>query len=270
MLSLGTPMFVDGGKAGGGELHNQRSSERPSAGTTVSRVSPTPALPTHILVTHFLSDLGHDDMEPDAAGTSAGGGEARKQSRDTFVELQKRGGAATATVPIPVVAQRKPSYCAKREAAEYKSRTKPKKGPQIFAAVSVSTGCLSYGICMAYTSSAIPSMMDSALHLSDSQASWMSSLLALGAMFGSLSAVFLMDAVGRKASLLAFSVMSLFIGWTMMMAASQPWQLYVGRFLLGLGAGLEITISPVYIHETTMRDMRDICGSFPQVYSATD
>ena len=40
---------------------------------------------------------------------------------------------------------------------------------------------------------------------------------------------------------------------------------HVVRFLLGLGAGLEITISPVYIHETTMRDMRDICGSFPQV-----
>jgi hypothetical protein len=38
------------------------------------------------------------------------------------------------------------------------------------------------------------------------------SLLALGALFGSLSAVYLMDAVGRKASLLAFSVMSLFIG----------------------------------------------------------
>ena len=47
------------------------------------------------------------------------------------------------------------------------------------------------------------------------------SLLALGALFGSLSAVFLMDAVGRKASLLAFSVMSLFIGWTLLMAASQ-------------------------------------------------
>ena len=91
------------------------------------------------------------------------------------------------------------------------------------------------------------------------------SLLALGALFGSLSAVFLMDAVGRKASLLAFSVMSLFIGWTLLMAASQAWQLYVGRFLLGLGAGLEITISPVYIHETTRVNMRDICGSFPMV-----
>ena len=165
-------------------------------------------------------------------------------------------------------AHRKPSYCARREAQEYKNRTKPKKGPQIFAAVSVSTGCLSYGICMAYTSSAIPSMMESALYLTDAQASWMSSLLALGAMMGSLSAVFLMDAVGRKASLLAFSVMSLFIGWTMMMAASQAWQLYVGRFLLGLGAGLEITISPVYIHETTKPELRDICGSFPQVMTA--
>ena len=49
------------------------------------------------------------------------------------------------------------------------------------------------------------------------------------------------------------------------MAASQAWQLYVGRFLLGLGAGLEITISPVYIHETTRPNMRDVCGSFPQV-----
>ena len=203
-------------------------------------------------------------MEP-GASTSGGGGGGEVGKRDTLVELQRGEGVAVATVPV---AHRKPSYCAKREAAEYKSRTKPKKGPQIFAAVSVSTGCLSYGICMAYTSSAIPSMMDSALHLSDNQASWMSSLLALGAMFGSLSAVFLMDAVGRKASLLAFSVMSLFIGWTMMMAASQPWQLYVGRFLLGLGAGLEITISPVYIHETTKPELRDVCGSFPQVMTA--
>ena len=62
------------------------------------------------------------------------------------------------------------------------------------------------------------------------------SLLALGALFGSLSAVYLMDAVGRKATLLAFSVMSLFIGWTLLMAASQVWQLYAGRFLLGMAA----------------------------------
>ena len=77
-----------------------------------------------------------------------------------------------------------------------------------------------------------------------------------------------MDAVGRKASLLAFSVMSLFIGWTLLMAASQTWQLYAGRFLLGLGAGLEITISPVYIHEICRPVLRDVCGSFPQVFIA--
>ena len=52
--------------------------------------------------------------------------------------------------------------------------------------------------------------------------------MALGALFGSLSAVFLMDAVGRKASLLAFSVMSLFIGWTLLMAASQVSNDYFG------------------------------------------
>ena len=196
----------------------------------------------------------------------------------------------------------------------------------MFASFCVSTGCLSYGICMAYTSSAIPSMMEpsSAIKISQDQLSWMSkwfscktidiyrdwiwkdhcdaifylwtlnaclwykpciehhnwkyshhnkpshnvwnhphmlstywivktveeggatnmlslllyciiwlwneiifhlyvsgSLLCIGVLFGSVSAVFLMDAVGRKASLLAFSVMSLFIGWTLLMAASQ-------------------------------------------------
>ncbi|XP_071743542.1 facilitated trehalose transporter Tret1 [Lepeophtheirus salmonis] len=149
-----------------------------------------------------------------------------------------------------------------------------KKAPQLFAAISVSTGCITYGICMAYTSSAIPSMLKpnetSPLNIAigDYEATWMGSLLALGALFGSLSAVFLMDAVGRKASLLAFSVMSLFIGWTLLMAASQIWQIYTGRFLLGFGAGLEITISPVYIHEICRPVLRDICGSLPQVFSA--
>ena len=100
--------------------------------------------------------------------------------------------------------------------------------------------------------------------------SFAGSLLALGALFGSLSAVYLMDAVGRKASLLAFSVMSLFIGWTLLMAASQVWQLYTGRFLLGLGAGMEITICPVYIHETCRPALRDVCGSFPQVNNKID
>ena len=60
-----------------------------------------------------------------------------------------------------------------------------------------------------------------------------------------------MDAVGRKASLLAFSVMSLFIGWTLLMAASQAWQLYVGRLLLGLGAGLEVGIYDICILYTS-------------------
>ena len=46
---------------------------------------------------------------------------------------------------------------------------------QVFTAVSVSTGCLSYGICMAYTSSAIPSIMEQdAISITSDQATWMS------------------------------------------------------------------------------------------------
>ena len=49
------------------------------------------------------------------------------------------------------------------------------------------------------------------------------------------------------------------------MAASQAWQLYVGRLLLGVGAGLELTISPVYIQETVRPNMRALCVCLPQV-----
>ena len=105
------------------------------------------------------------------------------------------------------------------------------RGPQLLASLCVSSGCLCYGICLAYTSPALPSLAatnTSSLHLNTSQVtrhlfvlfpilgilqeSWVASLLCLGVLIGSGLAVFLMDAVGRKASLLAFSVMSLFIG----------------------------------------------------------
>ena len=39
-----------------------------------------------------------------------------------------------------------------------------------------------------------------AVTLDPDQATWMASLLCIGALLGSLSAVFLMDAVGRKVS----------------------------------------------------------------------
>ena len=93
----------------------------------------------------------------------------------------------------------------------------PRVPVQVLTAVSVSTGCLSYGLCMAYTSSATPSIMEQvdenilcfrkiffftegAVTLDPDQATWMASLLCIGALLGSLSAVFLMDAVGRKVS----------------------------------------------------------------------
>ena len=77
----------------------------------------------------------------------------------------------------------------------------------------------------------------------------------MGALFGSLSAVYLMDAVGRKASLLAFSVMSLFIGWTLLMAASQHWQLYTGRFLLGKVCNFKcLTIANMGAHGESVPD----------------
>ena len=49
---------------------------------------------------------------------------------------------------------------------------------QLLAAISVSTGCISYGICMAYTSSAIPSMQapnnSLTIEIGTTETTWMS------------------------------------------------------------------------------------------------
>ena len=53
---------------------------------------------------------------------------------------------------------------------------------QILAAISVSTGCVSYGICMAYTSSAIPSMLapnnSLTIEIGTYETTWMSKQLS--------------------------------------------------------------------------------------------
>ena len=55
---------------------------------------------------------------------------------------------------------------------------------------------------MGFSSSAAPALTsaNSTFTISPDQATWMASLLCIGALLGSLSAVFLMDAVGRKVS----------------------------------------------------------------------
>lgn len=57
-------------------------------------------------------------------------------------------------------------------------------------------------MCVAFSSSAAPALIsaNSTFTISPDQATWMASLLCIGALLGSLSAVFLMDAVGRKVS----------------------------------------------------------------------
>ena len=57
-------------------------------------------------------------------------------------------------------------------------------------------------MCVGFSSCAAPALTsaNSTFTISPDQATWMASLLCIGALLGSLSAVFLMDAVGRKVS----------------------------------------------------------------------
>lgn len=92
--------------------------------------------------------------------------------------------------------------------------------------------------------------------LTDVHASEITSLLSAGTFFGAIGQAFLADRLGRKGSIIFWSVLFT-IGVTIQTAAeySRP-QMLVGRLVAGLGVGALSAIVPMYNGEAAPRHLR--------------
>lgn len=97
--------------------------------------------------------------------------------------------------------------------------------------------------------------MKPALDLSDNQASLVSSLMPLGAMLGSIMMTPLNEYLGRKVSII-ISCIWYTIGAGLCAGSHDYGMMYAGRFLLGIGVGIEGGCVGIYISESVPAEVR--------------
>ncbi|XP_033640705.1 solute carrier family 2, facilitated glucose transporter member 8-like isoform X2 [Asterias rubens] len=126
---------------------------------------------------------------------------------------------------------------------------------------------LSMGFALGYSSPADVDLTKSGI-LNESEASWFSSLLNIGAVMGGPIAGYLLGKMGRKITLMMVSL-PFVAGWVLLAACETVAPLYIGRILTGIGAGMASLITPVYIAEMSSPQLRGLLGaSFQLIITA--
>lgn len=144
---------------------------------------------------------------------------------------------------------------------EYKLNFKNKNHMVYFLGAFAAAAGLLSGLDQSIISGASIGMRKS-LHLTDHEQLLISSLMPLGAVAGSIIMTPLNETVGRKLSLI-ISCVWYTVGAVMCAAAHNHHLMYAGRFILGVGVGIEGGCVGIYISESVPADVR---GSIVSLY----
>ncbi|VVC43178.1 Sugar transporter, conserved site,Major facilitator superfamily domain,Major facilitator, sugar [Cinara cedri] len=93
--------------------------------------------------------------------------------------------------------------------------------------------------------------------------SWMVTCIEIGNLLTPLPTGYLMDAVGRRASLIV-SVPIAITGWALIRCTKTVWGLYVARILHGCAMAVAYTVVPIYVGEIADDDKRGSLSLFFQ------
>lgn len=105
-----------------------------------------------------------------------------------------------------------------------------------------------------------PSVVDSS-----SATGWLTSILQLGGILGSLSAGILSELISRKRTMFIACLWVILGSYLYIGAkAGAPALLYAGRFFTGIGVGLFSGVAPLYNAELSLPEMRGFLVSFYQ------
>ncbi|CAL7946280.1 unnamed protein product [Xylocopa violacea] len=146
-------------------------------------------------------------------------------------------------------------------------RQESRKLWQYIAAISACILVVGVGTALAWTSPVLPQLYakDSWLVITKEQGSWISSLLALGAIAGAFPSGSMADKMGRKKSLLLLAVPFL-ISWGIIFVATEVKFLYGARFLVGMGVGAGCVLGPTYISEIAEVSTKGTLGALFQLF----
>lgn len=118
------------------------------------------------------------------------------------------------------------------------------------------------GNCIGWSSPSLPLMMSSEffLDVTESEASVVTSVLALGGMCGPVLAGCLIDVVGRKYTLVIDQILML-SSWVILFFAWRIEMIYLARFIAGVAVAVIFSAAPLYIAEVTEPKLRGLLSA---------
>ena len=139
---------------------------------------------------------------------------------------------------------------------------------QALSSIVVASGALSLGLCLGWSSPAIPQLRASNSKIpgpiSDTEAGWVGALLPFGAFLTVPLAAPMMERCGRRWTIMLACVPMVF-GWMLTAVARSVWMMYLGRTMMGSASSLYSTVVPVYIAEIAERQHRGVLGALFQL-----
>ncbi|OMJ26827.1 Solute carrier family 2, facilitated glucose transporter member 3 [Smittium culicis] len=102
------------------------------------------------------------------------------------------------------------------------------------------------------------------LPMTDNYFAFITSVLAIGALIGSLSSSHFADTYGRKYTII-FNSCTFFIGSIFEAFAITPFMLLFGRFVSGIAGGIGLVVVPMYLTEISPVDSRGFLNLFNQL-----
>ncbi|XP_073951707.1 facilitated trehalose transporter Tret1-like isoform X2 [Choristoneura fumiferana] len=141
---------------------------------------------------------------------------------------------------------------------------------QILAAFVANLGTINTGMAFGFSATVLPQLQsnESSIYITDSQASWIASLSSAGTPVGCLLSGYLMDAIGRRLTLMITEV-PLIMGWLLISFATNINMIYIGRLLVGLGSGMVGAPARVYTCEVSQPHLRGMLGALASVGVST-
>ena len=116
---------------------------------------------------------------------------------------------------------------------------------------------MGFGAAQYWTSPALPHLKskNSEFSLTPDEASWVASLLSFGAVIGYLLYPQFVDRIGRKYTMLLFSIPQI-LSWILIFFAKNVFYLYVARLLGGIGYGAAYVVQIIYVGEISEKNIR--------------
>ncbi|XP_051153234.1 facilitated trehalose transporter Tret1-like [Leptopilina boulardi] len=133
---------------------------------------------------------------------------------------------------------------------------------------AVCIGIVGLGTHRAWTSPSLPYLKNPNPYfiITNSQGTWIVSLLLVGDTIGSIIDPIFIDRLGRKKSIIIFTIPAI-ISWLLIIYAENYIYIYIARLLAGIHQGGTINVLIIYISEIAEKRIRGILGNLMRVAS---